>query len=253
MPLPLIASQIGAMTLPFVGQLLQGAQNRRLAEFQMDANRQLLQEQLEYNSPKNQMKRFEEAGLNKNLIYGQGNPGNQTAPLTHPDIRPNDFSQLTQVVPMLNQSALAQAQVSALNQKTVKDGVLTQLADAQRQVVERNPILKDSYLNDMIDLMKSTALIKANEFEMSSHMTSFLTDMQNPENRSIAQRKVLAEVARLEQQFDLGSKDLEIKKEILNSQQFKNAILEVQKKFLADGDIGPQQILTFVMLLLGKM
>jgi hypothetical protein len=32
--------------------------------------------QNEYNSPANQMKRFQEAGLNPNLIYGQGNPGN---------------------------------------------------------------------------------------------------------------------------------------------------------------------------------
>lgn len=31
-----------------------------------------------YNSPKSQMERFSEAGLNPNLIYGQGTPGNQT-------------------------------------------------------------------------------------------------------------------------------------------------------------------------------
>lgn len=29
-----------------------------------------------YNLPENQMKRFKDAGLNPNLIYGQGNPGN---------------------------------------------------------------------------------------------------------------------------------------------------------------------------------
>lgn len=33
----------------------------------------------EYNTPKNQMKRFEEAGLNPQLIYGQGTPGNASA------------------------------------------------------------------------------------------------------------------------------------------------------------------------------
>lgn len=32
--------------------------------------------QNEYNTPANQMKRFQDAGLNPNLIYGQGNPGN---------------------------------------------------------------------------------------------------------------------------------------------------------------------------------
>ncbi len=36
--------------------------------------------QNEYNKPINQMARFKEAGLNPNLIYGQGNAGNADAP-----------------------------------------------------------------------------------------------------------------------------------------------------------------------------
>lgn len=32
-----------------------------------------------YNSPEEQMKRWEDAGLNKNLIYGQGTPGNMSS------------------------------------------------------------------------------------------------------------------------------------------------------------------------------
>lgn len=43
--------------------------------------------QNEYNSPANQMKRFQEAGLNPNLIYGQGNPGNASS-LSVPDVVP---------------------------------------------------------------------------------------------------------------------------------------------------------------------
>lgn len=35
--------------------------------------------QNEYNLPKNQMARFAEAGLNPNLIYGSGNPGNASS------------------------------------------------------------------------------------------------------------------------------------------------------------------------------
>lgn len=34
----------------------------------------------EYNTPANQMKRFTDAGLSPYLMYGQGNPGNMTAP-----------------------------------------------------------------------------------------------------------------------------------------------------------------------------
>lgn len=51
----------------------------------------------EYNSPANQMKRFKDAGLNPNLVYTQGNPGNasssaQYTPMTA-DIHPNSDAQ----------------------------------------------------------------------------------------------------------------------------------------------------------------
>jgi len=43
--------------------------------------------QNEYNSPAAQMRRFEEAGLNPNLVYGQGNSGNASS-LSTPDVVP---------------------------------------------------------------------------------------------------------------------------------------------------------------------
>lgn len=50
--------------------------NLELAKYQYQKDTEFWKKQNEYNSPKNQMKRFQEAGLNKNLIYGQGTPGN---------------------------------------------------------------------------------------------------------------------------------------------------------------------------------
>lgn len=46
--------------------------------------------QNEYNTPANQMQRFKDAGLNPNLIYGQGNAGN-AAPIPTPDVTPVQF------------------------------------------------------------------------------------------------------------------------------------------------------------------
>lgn len=43
-----------------------------------------------YNSPQAQMKRFEEAGLNKNLIYGQGSGGNAGS-ISSPQIKQAEF------------------------------------------------------------------------------------------------------------------------------------------------------------------
>lgn len=52
------------------------------------ANRDLWREQAEYNKPINQMARYQEAGLNPNLIYSQGNPGNMTS---SPTMQPTHF------------------------------------------------------------------------------------------------------------------------------------------------------------------
>lgn len=58
-----------------------------------EANVRLWRMQAEYNKPKNQMARYQEAGLNPNLIYSQGNPGNMTSSPTmqpkHYDFDPN--------------------------------------------------------------------------------------------------------------------------------------------------------------------
>lgn len=52
------------------------------------ATRDLWREQAEYNKPINQMARYQEAGLNPNLIYSQGNPGNMTS---SPTMQPTHF------------------------------------------------------------------------------------------------------------------------------------------------------------------
>lgn len=49
-----------------------------LANYQRDWEAAQVDKMNAYNSPKAQMQRYKEAGLNPNLIYGQGTPGNQT-------------------------------------------------------------------------------------------------------------------------------------------------------------------------------
>lgn len=53
--------------------------NMELAKYSYDQQKQMIAEQNAYNSPVEQMKRYEEAGLNPNLIYGSGqaSAGNQ--------------------------------------------------------------------------------------------------------------------------------------------------------------------------------
>lgn len=65
-------------------------QNWKLAQYQAEQNRilqgnansfneRMISQQNEYNSPSAQMARMKEAGLNPNLMYGQGTVGNQTS------------------------------------------------------------------------------------------------------------------------------------------------------------------------------
>lgn len=84
----LISSVGPAATQGLFGFLNQGsnkaAQNRQnrsnmaMAEYQYSKELEMWNRQNQYNSPQMQMQRFRDAGLNPNLIYGQGTPGNAT-------------------------------------------------------------------------------------------------------------------------------------------------------------------------------
>lgn len=63
------------------------AAQRELAEFQANYNERMWHMQNEYNTPSAQMERFRAAGLNPNLVYSQGNPGNAASSPTYPDVK----------------------------------------------------------------------------------------------------------------------------------------------------------------------
>lgn len=63
------------------------AAQKELAEFQANYNERMWHQQNEYNTPSAQMERFRAAGLNPNLVYSQGNPGNVASSPTYPDVK----------------------------------------------------------------------------------------------------------------------------------------------------------------------
>ena len=63
----------GAGLLGQIGGFFSG---RALQRYQNEFNLEMWHRQNEYNSPIQQMARYQEAGLNPNLIYSQGSPGN---------------------------------------------------------------------------------------------------------------------------------------------------------------------------------
>lgn len=243
---PLIAAGVSAVG-GWLSSRKQAKENKKLAEYQNDANQKMLEKQLEYDKPKNQMARFQEAGLNPNLIYGQGTPGNQSTPLRYPDIKTTDYSKLMDAVPVFNQTRLTDSQVQAQNAATRQKYAMTELNRLQARVLEKNPLLDDAGFKAIIDGLKASAEIKASEVGIR-RSEAFVQDASAGWQVS----KIANEVKLLEQKFNLGTADAKLKAEVLKSKEFQNAILEVQKKFMADGDVGPGQILQFIQALLLK-
>nr|QQL13309.1 MAG: DNA pilot protein [Microviridae sp.] len=65
--------------LGFGSQQMTNAQSMELAEYQHQKNLEMWHRQNEYNSPTAQMQRLKDAGLNPNLVYGNGAVGNASS------------------------------------------------------------------------------------------------------------------------------------------------------------------------------
>lgn len=245
--IPLAVAGVSALA-GWLGQKKQAKENRRLAEFQADANERYLAQQNAYNTPTAQMSRFSEAGLNPALIYGQGNPGNQSAPLSYPDIKPTDYQNLAGAVPLINQTAMTMAQTSAIEAKTRQTYVITELNKLQAQLLKRNPLMDDEGFKATIQSMISTAQIKATESKMKD---SQLNVQYMTEGHQAG--KIEKEVELLSQKYNLGLADAQIKGQVVKSKQFQNDLMEIQMKFMKDGDLSPGSILQFIQLLILKL
>jgi len=113
-------TNVGANT---VGQVLTNRRNRRFSREMYERTKQdniaFWHMQNEYNSPAKQMSRFQEAGLNPHLIYGQGNSGN-ASPVATPDVQsaqaraPEIDFQTTPIINSYFDTQIKQAQLDNL-------------------------------------------------------------------------------------------------------------------------------------------
>lgn len=243
---PLIVAGIGALS-SWIQSRAQNKANKNLAQFQASANEKYQQQQNEYNTPKNQMARFQDAGLNRALMYGQGNPGNQSSPLSAPQSS-RSVANLEQLVPLFNQSRMTESQTGAIDAKTRQTYAVTEVNKLQAQLIKANPLLNDEGFKATIDGLKNTAELKGLQGQgqiMQNQIQSMSAGHQV--------EKIFREVQLLEQRFNLGQQDSAIKAEVLKSKEFQNAILDVQKRFMTDGEITPQHILFFIQSLILKL
>lgn len=114
--------------------------NKELAQYQFDLNRKQWQAENDYNSPKAQMQRLKEAGLNPNLVYGNGSvSGNTTTAgprFESPKAGKNDRWDFA------NMAAQAITMYQDMQQRQANVDLLQAQAEATRQNAELTAINK---------------------------------------------------------------------------------------------------------------
>lgn len=91
---PLAIAGLAGSVINAQNQNMQNMESQRYSQYMYEKQRRdniiFWNMQNAYNSPQAQMKRFQEAGLNPNLIYGQGNSG-PAGNISTPDVQPVQF------------------------------------------------------------------------------------------------------------------------------------------------------------------
>lgn len=248
------AMQVGGQLL---GQGRQARHNRKLAEFQHQKNMELLKYQLDYNSPKEQMKRFGEAGLNPHLIYGQASSGNWSQSQQYPNIQPTDMSinvpNVLQMATQAEQLELLKTQ-SDLNRVKAGEGTAkTELIQAQKDLVKANPYLNEGYLKSLVSQMESKAKILQKDAFVAGTLIEY-TDKQG--NQALAIPAIIqAEQAaqNLSNSYKLNEADNKIKAEILQSKSFQNDLDKVWNDFLKQPNLDGDTISRMLIMLITKL
>ena len=117
---PIIGAGLANNAGNIASTILTNRANMKLAQYGYEQERQMIAEQNAYNSPVEQMKRYQEAGLNPNLIYGNGvsSAGNQQS-IAHYNAPSLDAPKidLNTIIPTLFQVQREKANISNLEKQ----------------------------------------------------------------------------------------------------------------------------------------
>lgn len=255
---PTLLNQFGAL----FGARRQERANIRAMQMQNEFNIDMLNRQLEWNAPKNQMQRFADAGLNPNLIYGQASSGNwstnvQSAPLHAADYQTAPAmlgQQLLESLVKAQQVDLIHSQADLNRVRKSESGIKQDLMKAQTALTRANPYLDPAYVKAMVVQLQSVAHMKEMESNaLSAVVTPSGQDIPREMGTTIMDRMVIAKINSLEERFDLQKADARVKAEIIKSKEFQNALQEIQVAWMKDGELTPQHVYTGIMMLLGKL
>lgn len=228
--------------------------NRENAQWAFEKELELRRYQAEYDLPKNQMARYADAGLNPNLIYGQGSPGHFEAPnmpaVPGVNMGAVDAHVLGNIGTQLQQARLMAAQTDLTKVKTEESSTKQDLNKAQEALIKANPYLREEYVDAMVLQLKSVADMKAQESRWKLRETW----TQDADGTMVYDAKGVQVMQKqldlLEQKFKLGTSDQKVKAQIIQSKEFENALKEIQVAWMKDADITPQHIYQGIFMLM---
>lgn len=230
----------------------QNVMNRANAEWVLNQNQRLLDEQRIYDSPEQQMARYKAAGLNPHLIYGQASGG--SSPIQMGSMPSADMGSVNASYPDLAggfiNAARGMQDMGYTAARTDESLMRTQSMSLQNEIARTNPMLKPEVADSVAKSMEQAAKLKADE---SFYIRTGWTDQDRDHSERIYVAKVRGEVEKMFNSLKLNTADLSIKNKILESKEFENQVKEIQAKWLKDGEVSPEHIRQGLMLILSKM
>ncbi|MDV4044515.1 hypothetical protein CMT37_17005 [Elizabethkingia anophelis] len=246
--------------IPVVGGLLNGLFSNNSARKVAKENREFALDMWnrnnEYNTPTNQMARLKEAGLNPNLMYGQGTTGNSSSPAaaegrkgTNYDMGFMEAAQLHQQLKMNEQTRqLQKAQTQNLEAQTLKTEAETENTRASTlntsETTEYNRKLRPMILQKYGVDIANTQLTNENLQKINSKIDAEIDQIKANTNLSGKQLQSLEQL--------MGKTAIEIQNakkqgqsiDLNNAeQQFKN---DLWKKGINPGSTGANGLIDWL-------
>lgn len=233
------------------------AMNRDNAQWALEENRKIQNEQRVYDSPENQMARYKAAGLNPHLIYGSGSSSSGgTFPISTQGIAPSRIdapsASYPDVAGSFLQAGSSIAGTQLAQQRAEQSEHQTALIDVQVDIAKTNPMLNPAVYKSVIASMAALADAKAKEANTTWSIRE-TTSEKGWERYTIGEKKMTQDLEAMAQKLGLNNADLQIRNRILESKGYENAIKEIQTNWLKDGDISPEHIRQGLMVLLSQM
>lgn len=209
------------------------------------------QRERDYNSPKAQMSRYAEAGLNPALMYGGGSPGaagnvgssapKQEAPAGILQMLIGGIQMGAQIASVASQNSLRAVQQDVGQTTVGKLEADTARSWAQTKEINQKVEYLDSVNPDLAQTIRQRMALNEKELGMYSFTV---------QEKEAAIQNMRAQLKILGKQEDLMDADGKLKAAVLERKGIENKLLEMERAFVQDGEFNTKQFWQMFLSLL---